>query len=318
MLYSISVIHYESKFDLTMLDYTLESLIKNNVGKCLVSMSFNNYEVYHQFKKIKPKQFEKYGNKILIYNYYKKLFFHDHIKLLYEKMKLFVKSTDKIIFFNSPDLLIELPNYNNHQVVLGYQYVTGFDEDSLEKINNLNTFKKLLGTHNVNFWNKIIDLSGFICTFEIFSVFIEKFDIIDKIIELNKKYFSTQNHSLNSYKLLENNINENLNMDEKVIGLDDLDELDQLDEILSSSITIGSNNKSEINLLKDSALIDSLTHQLFIDKLIKYLESFQGFIPTNPFVYHRKLNVKKESKPEWKFFIQNQIEILNDIKNSNK
>jgi len=173
MLYSVTASHYDCNIKGLLLNYTIESLVKNNIDKCLVSISFNSQEHYVQVKDEINYLKKTFGSKLKIHVHYTKLYQFQHLQYLCSVMNSFVNSYDKIIFCDDDDILIELPPVYEYDVISGFQYITGFFEDDEDNFNNYEKIIELTKSENVVFWKKVDDFSGYVCNYELFKSFFE-------------------------------------------------------------------------------------------------------------------------------------------------
>jgi hypothetical protein len=171
MLYSVTASHYDCNIKSLMLDYTIESLLLNNIDMCLISISFNNEEHYLNNKNKIDELSEKYKDKIKVYIQLKKYFQFQHLEFLCQEMSSFVNTNDKILFCDDDDIILELPKIDGYEVISGIHFLSGFEENDKTGFSNYIQIKELINSENVKFWNTVNDFSGYICSYEIFSNF---------------------------------------------------------------------------------------------------------------------------------------------------
>lgn len=173
MIYSMTASHFDCEIKDLLLKYTLESLIKNGIDICFLSVSFDGIESYNKYKDKIINLKNIFQDKLKIFIHYQKLYQFQHLNFICNRVSIYIKDNDKIIFCDDDDILINLPEINDHEVISGYQYLTNFVEDDKTEFNNLEKIVELMKTPIVNSWDKISDFSGYICTYKIFKDFIE-------------------------------------------------------------------------------------------------------------------------------------------------
>lgn len=184
MLYSVTASHYDCNVKGLLLGYTIDSLVKNGVEKCLVSISFNNEEHYLEKKNEIDNLKKKFGLKLKIYIHHKKLYQFQHLQYLCDIMSSFVIPYDKIIFCDDDDIMFKMPPVYEHDVISGFQYLTGFFEDDENNFNDYEKIIELTKSPNINFWRKVDDFSGYVCNYKLFKEFFElnTFNFFDELI----------------------------------------------------------------------------------------------------------------------------------------
>lgn len=182
MLYSVTASHYDCSVKHILLKYTIESLVKNDIDICLLSISFNSEQHYLKYKSKIDYIKTLYGNKIEIYVHYSKLYQFQHLQHLCKIMCEFVMPTDKILFCDDDDLLITLPLVNKYDTIAGFQYLLPFSETNPDAFIDHAKFIKLLKNDKQIDWKKVNDFSGYIC----------KYELLHKFFELNSFNFSSR------------------------------------------------------------------------------------------------------------------------------
>lgn len=196
MLYSVTASHYDCDVKHIILNHTIESLVKNDIDTCLLSISFNSEQHYFKYKSKIDHIKTLYGSKIEIYVHYSKLYQFQHLQYLCKIMSGFVMPTDKIFFCDDDDLLITLPPVHKYDTIAGFQYVLPYSETNPETFIDHEQFIKLLENHKPIAWKKINDFSGYVCKYEVFCNFfkIHKFDFSsrDKLDIFNFQLIDTK------------------------------------------------------------------------------------------------------------------------------
>lgn len=241
MLYSVTASHFDCKIKPIILDYTIESLIINQVDKCLVSMSFESEEHYLENKQTINNLIEKYSDKLKIYIQKGKLFQFQHLEFLCNKMVDFVRDDDKVIFCDDDDIIIRLPDIKSHKVISGIQYITGFTEDEKSGYSDFHKIKEYKNSSNQKYWNIVTDFSGYICSYKIFS-----------------NFFKVHN----------------------------------------------------LNFQKNNTKLELMSFQLIDTTFMRYLDNFDVYKESKPFVYHRIWTTHDRQIQQW---LQNFNSFIDDI-----
>jgi len=182
MLYSVTASHYDCDVKNIILTHTIESLVKNNIDTCLLSISFNSEHHYLKHKSKIDHIKTVYGSKIEIYVHYSKLYQFQHLQYLCKIMSSFVMPIDKILFCDDDDLLITLPPVHEYDTIAGFQYLLPFSETKPDAFIDHAQFVNMLKSPGPISWKKINDFSGYVCKYELFRKFFEinTFDFASK------------------------------------------------------------------------------------------------------------------------------------------
>lgn len=173
MLYSVTASHYDCDVKHILLKHTIESLVKNNIDTCLLSISFESQQHYLKYKSKFDHIKTVYGGKIEIYVHYSKLYQFQHLQYLCKIMSEFVMSSDKILFCDDDDLLITLPPVHEYDTIVGIQYLLPFSETNPDAFIDHTQFVDMLKNPAPINWKKINDFSGYVCKYELFQKFFE-------------------------------------------------------------------------------------------------------------------------------------------------
>ena len=178
MIYSLTSLHHEYFIQYEILTHTLNSLIRNGVDKCLVSISFDNVEQY-KINQIHIDNLKtKYGDKVNFYyiNCSGYICQFQHLEFLCSILNNIAYPDDTVLFCNYDVILITLPPIAEHKIISGVQFIrnvvetaqyyTWFDVENCSK-------------SSMKFDN---NLSGYVCPVNIFEMF----------FKLNKFNFCTQ------------------------------------------------------------------------------------------------------------------------------
>jgi hypothetical protein len=182
MLYSITASHYDCDIKNVILKHTIESLVKNDIDKCFVSISFDSQQHYLKYKNKIEDIKTLFGERLEIHIHHSKFYQFQHLQYLCQVMTAFANPTDKILFCDDDDLLIRLPPVDEYDTIAGFQYLTDIYETNPESFIDHTQFVDMLKSPESNSWEKINDFSGYVCKYELFQKFFEMntFDFTSK------------------------------------------------------------------------------------------------------------------------------------------
>lgn len=209
MLFSVTASHYDCNIKGKILDYTIESLLKNSIEQCLISISFDDEAHYIKNKESVDFLIKKYDNKVKIYIQHKRFFQFQHLEFLCNEMKNFSNLDDKILFCDDDDILLNLPQIDNYEVISGIQYLSNLNEVELTGYYDNNQILELLKSEESKL-QIVDDFSGYVCSYKIFEDFfkINKFNFTGNLSKLEIMKFQLIDttfmdylDNLNSHKL---------------------------------------------------------------------------------------------------------------------
>jgi hypothetical protein len=181
MIYSLTEIHFTSEDVLyeksCSINIMIDSLIKNKIDKCILSISFDNIENYKKHKNEIDYLAKIYKTRIKVYIHYEQLTKFQHLEYLCEAISSFIELHDKIIFCDNDEILIELPQFDKFDKfeVIGCscQSITGFTKDDEKYLTDIKKIYDLIRCANINYWETLTDFSGYICDFKLLKDFFE-------------------------------------------------------------------------------------------------------------------------------------------------
>ena len=174
MISSFTACHIDTIGKIPLLSNMIESLLINKINNIYISFSFKNTffdgrtEIRFQIRQIVNKLKNKYtSSKIYLFWQNKQDWFQfDHLNYIYDNYM--GKNTDRILFIDDDDLLLNLPKTTAN--IRGYQYLSDtyltddtYKMDYFELSSKINWFYKYftkLSFKNIN------DFSGYICSYE--------------------------------------------------------------------------------------------------------------------------------------------------------
>lgn len=170
MIYSVTTTHFENENKYILLNYTIDSLLLNNINMCTLSISFDD-ETHYKNNEDKIKKMQtKYGEKIKIYIQTKKCCQFEHLQIICNDMASYVLPDDKILFCEDDDILLEMPDIETHEIIAGIQFLPGFVEDDQSGFNNCYQIKKMIEEEKDKF-TVVNDFSGYVCPYKILLKF---------------------------------------------------------------------------------------------------------------------------------------------------